>query len=600
MNSWNSFLIVTVLSLTLLLSILFYHSTSHAFNPDDTYFSDVTGEAGVPGESYGARGVCWGDYNNDGYVDFYISSSYGDNILYRNNGNGTFTDATYEAGVSCPTASNGVAWGDYDNDGLLDLYVSNYDYNNLFRNNGDGTFTDVTWETGVGDYGPGEAVNWVDYDKDGFLDIYIVNGGAWWYSNVLYRNNGDGSFSDVTIYAGVEDYAQGENSAWADYDNDGFQDLYVSNRGRNSLYRNNGDGTFTDVTTYAGVGDYGKGHGISWGDYNNDGLLDLYLVNRQSANLLYRNNGDGTFTNVAAEAGVDDDELYTVGTSFLDFDNDGDLDIYNVSGAVNRLFSNDGDGMFTDVTDSAGVADYGRLGNGMACGDYNNDGFLDIYVVNWEYGCVLFKNNLSQNNWIQLKLIGTTSNSMAVGTRVDLHIEDNVQIREVDGGSGFLSQNSSIVQFGLGGASFVDQIVITWPSGIVTTLEDVEANQLIVVEESGEIPPLTVELIPEETEYSPGDTVQFTVILANNTNRCLVFDGWLEAILPDGTPIIPLRGPYEIRLFPMSTYDFLAYQIIPLFAPEGEYVCIGKVGDFPEVVVDEDSFVISVTNHTIR
>jgi len=590
MHSSNWYLTRFLLALAILPFMTLSPTFSHALTQNDAFFSDVTEIAGVPGDTDGARGVCWGDYNNDGMTDMYVSSSYGSNILYRNNGDGTFTDATVSAGVEDDGASNGVAWGDYNNDSWLDLYVANMGGNTLFMNNGDGSFTNVSEEAGVSGSQGNEAVTWVDYDNDGHLDIYVVELSG---TNVLYRNNGDGTFSDESSEAGVNDAGSGENAAWADYDNDGFQDLYVSNRDRNSLYHNNGNGTFNDVTVEAGVGDWGSGHGIAWGDYDNDGLLDLYLVNRQSANLLYHNNGDGTFTDMAPAAGVDDSTLYTVGTAFLDFDNDGDLDIFNVSGAIDRLFSNDGDGTFSDVTDSAGVGGYGRLGNGMAWGDYNNNGYVDIYVVNWSDGCVLYENNLRGNNWLQVKLAGRTSNSAGIGARVEVHRGDAVYIQEINGGSGFLSQNSMVLQFGLGQAPVIDCVVVHWQSGYMTSLQDVGVNQLLVIEEPL---PVEVELIPDGLEYRPGDTVTFLVILSNNTHHCQIFEGWSEVVLPDSSTIAPLHGPYRVRLFPMSTYEFRTGCVIPFCAPEGEYLFRGLIGTYPDEILDEDSFRIIIEN----
>ena len=200
-----------------------------------------------------------------------------------------FSDVTDIAGVGCTGSSRGVAWGDYDNDGDLDLYVANYNEANvLYRNNGDGTFTDVTSEAGVGCISHSYGVAWGDYDNDGDLDLYVANYGA----NVLYRNNGDGTFTDVTSEAGVSCTGSSLGVAWGDYDNDGDLDLYVANHYEaNVLYKNNGDGTFTDVTGAAGVGCTGSSYGVAWGDYDNDGHLDLYVANN-GANVLYRNNGN--------------------------------------------------------------------------------------------------------------------------------------------------------------------------------------------------------------------------------------------------------------------------------------------------------------------
>lgn len=569
-------------------------SSLHGARVVEDFFSDVTNEAGVSGPSYGARGVCWGDFNNDGLLDFYVGSSGDRNYLYQNDGDGTFSDVTYQAGVECGSPTNGVAWGDYDNDGFLDLYVGNYDYNNLYHNNGNGTFTDVTFQAGVEDYGPGEAVTWVDYDNDGHLDIYVVNGGYYEWPNSLYRNNGNGSFTNVAAQEGVDDWGHGENAAWADYDNDGLQDVYVTNRGRNSLYHNDGDGTFTDVTLVAGVGDTGMGHGVAWGDYDKDGQLDLYVVNRLSPNILYRNNGDGTFTDVAPEAGVDDDELYTVGTAFLDFDNDGDLDIHNTSSATNRLFSNNNDGTFSDVTDSAGVGDFGRIGNGMAWGDYDDDGYPDIYVVNWEDGCALFRNNLGENNWIKLKLTGIDSNRSAIGARIEARVGRIVQIQEINGGSGFLSQNTMISHFGLGQASSIDEITIKWPSGRETTLEDIGVNQLLEIEEPP-AGPLSMSVVPDTSYVHRGGLLGFTVTVTNNTDSTLFLQGWTEVETPWGALYTPLLGPINVVLGPHHSISPHIEQVVPLRAPfGGPYIYRVFAGTHPDQVLAGDSFEFSV------
>jgi hypothetical protein len=228
----------------------------------------------------------------------------------------------------------------------------------------------------------------------------------------------------------------------------------------------------------------------------------------------------------------------------------------------------------------------------MACGDYNNDGYPDIYVVNWEDGCVLFENNLEGNNWIQFKLIGSSSNRSAIGTRIEVHRGDAVSIQEVNGGSGFLSQNSMIVQFGLGAAPQIDRVDVFWPSGYSTTLHDVQANQLLVIEEPL---PVTIDLIPDALEYEPGDTAKFHVILSNNTNHNQVFEGWSEVVLPDSSSIVPLHGPFTVLLFPMSTYEFPGSRIIPFCAPPGEYLFKGSIGTFPDDILDEDSFSVFIT-----
>jgi len=372
-------------------------------------FSDVTDIAGV-GCTGSSRGVAWGDYDNDGDLDLYVANYNEANVLYRNNGDGTFTDVTSEAGVGCISHSYGVAWGDYDNDGDLDLYVANYGANVLYRNNGDGTFTDVTSEAGVSCTGSSLGVAWGDYDNDGDLDLYVANH---YEANVLYKNNGDGTFTDVTGAAGVGCTGSSYGVAWGDYDNDGDLDLYVTNYEANVLYRNNGDGTFTDVTSEAGVSCTGSSRGVAWGDYDNDGDLDLYVANYNEANVLYRNNGDGTFTDVTSEAGVGCTG-HSLGVAWGDYDNDGDLDLYVTNDGANVLYRNNGDGTFTMV--GAGVGCTGSS-YGVAWGDYDNDGHLDLYVAN-SGANVLYRNNGNLNHWLQIRLHGTISNRSAIGTKV--------------------------------------------------------------------------------------------------------------------------------------------------------------------------------------
>jgi len=388
------------------ISFLYMFIAIVAYSVDFSNVTDIAG-VGCTGLSFG---VAWGDYDNDGDLDLYVANYNEANVLYRNNGDGTFTDVTDEAGVSCRGHSRGVAWGDYDNDGDLDLYVANDGANVLYRNNGDGTFTDVTSEAGVSCTGSSCGVAWGDYDNDGDLDLYVAN---FYEANVLYRNNGDGTFADVTSEAGVGYTGYSRGVAWSDYDNDGDLDLYVANYEANVLYRNNGDDTFTDVTDEAGVGYTGSSWGVAWGDYDNDGDLDLYVANYE-ANVLYRNNGDGTFTDVTGQAGVGCTGN-SRGVAWGDYDNDGDLDLYvaNYYGA-NVLYRNNGDGTFTMV--GAGV---GCTGNsrGVAWGDYDNDGDLDLYVANDEAN-VLYRNNGNLNHWLQIRLHGTISNRSAIGTKV--------------------------------------------------------------------------------------------------------------------------------------------------------------------------------------
>ena len=314
-------------------------------------FTDVTAESGLI-SPFHSRGIAWGDYNGDGCIDLYVTR-YGMNVsnsLYRNNCDGRFTDVAFWAGVINPLGANGAAWGDYDADGDLDLYVGTHleEPNILYRNNGDGTFTDVTASANVGDLHSASGVAWGDYDADGDLDLFLSNGHSDFQDNsdVLYQNDGNGKFVDVAPSAGVAGSLTqvSWSSTWFDYDNNGTMDLYVSvSAGSDALYRNNGDGTFSDISTAAGISNPMSGHGVAVGDYNGDGCLDILSTNDSVQNgltVLYRNNCNGTFTNVSLAAGILDRGTSDWGVNFVDYDNDAYLDLAIASGG--RAFDAEG------------------------------------------------------------------------------------------------------------------------------------------------------------------------------------------------------------------------------------------------------------------
>lgn len=461
-------------------------------------FTEVGTPSGltVSGCSYS---VALGDYDNDGWVDLFISFVHIPDVLYRNNRDGTFVDVTGDAGIQDQeqTAGEGVTWGDFDNDGHLDLFVSNLDSPNvLYRNLGDGTFEDVTLSSGLGYEGNSLAASWADFDADGYLDLYLgvrtglsFRGATPGVPNILYRNNGDGTFADVSASAGVDDPGDQDGGVgWADYDNDGDMDLYVSNRNPdpNVLYRNNGDGTFADVGEVAGVADTGDGEGVAWGDYDNDGDFDLFLaVQGVRVSKLYRNNGDGTFTDVAEVSGAST-PFGCVGASWADYDNDGYLDLYvTCIGNPNHLFRNNGDGTFTDLAQSAGI-DISRTGRGAGWADYNRDGYLDLMVSTWDFGPkFLFRNNGGDNHFLVVRVV-TTDGRDAVGATVDVTIvkdgEPFKQHRQVTTASGRHSQGSLPVEFGLGDAEKAT-VRVKFSSGLTRTVTDITANSRIVVVE---------------------------------------------------------------------------------------------------------------------
>jgi len=491
-------------------------------------------------ETFGS-GVAALDYDNDGFQDLYFVSGKPDtpNALYHNNRDGTFTDVTAKAGVAAVggrTYKTGVAVGDVDNDGFLDLYVTAVGPNILFRNNGDGTFTDVTARAGVA----GGAAEWststgfLDYDHDGDLDLYVTNyvdfkpdenpycgfrrEGYRMYCNPtmfdgvadrLFRNNGDGTFTDVSKAAGIANSSgKGLGVTFCDYDRDGDPDIYVANdMVRNFLYRNNGDGTFTDVAYGAGVGfdANGKpqaGMGVDCADVDGNGLPDIFVTNfSEELNTLYKNTGGGIFEDVTTAAGLGSGfESLGFGTKLVDLDNDGDLDIYVTNGHVidnvqlyqpklayaqkDLLYENLG-GRFRDISAQGGPAlQATRVGRGLAVADFDNDGALDVVISSVGRAPVLLKNvNPKGGHWLTIKAEGTKSNRFGLGATVSVTTPAGVQVLEINNVASYLSSNDMRLHVGLGAASSVQKIEITWPDGTKQMLTDVAADQILTIKE---------------------------------------------------------------------------------------------------------------------
>ncbi len=424
------------------------------------------------------QGVSWGDYDGDGDEDLYVSLSFGANKLFRNDDGATFAD------VSAPPlndAGDGVqsAWGDYDNDGDLDLYLVNSGTaNKLFRNDGGGVFADIVSAV-LNDAGFGFSGAWGDHDNDGDLDLYITNAGSF---NKLLDNDGAGGFTDITS-GPLSSLGFSFSGAWGDHDNDGDLDLYVGNAfSPNQLLENQGGGTFTDITA-GPLGDAGSAYGVAWADYDNDGDLDLYVSNESAANKLFRNDGGGVFADVTplllADIGGGR------GIAWADYDNDGDLDLYLNQSGSNKLFRNEGGGLFSDATDDSLV----NAGNGLgaAWADIDSDGDLDLYIATSAATKRLFRNEaVTGNHWVHVNLVGSPSNRSAIGARVRIVAGGLAQIREITGGSGYGSQNSLTAEFGLGSATVVDSIRISWPSGTVQELTGFVADAFYQFLESGD------------------------------------------------------------------------------------------------------------------
>jgi hypothetical protein len=432
----------------------------------------------------------WGDFDNDGFIDLVAAngapSSNENEFLYRNDGTGAFTKITGINVVTNGGVSFAAAWGDYDNDGFLDLFIPNLNQKNfLYRNLGNGVFTKIAAGNIVNDVGNSVACAWGDYDNDGWLDLFVANRGG--QKNFLYHNNGDGTFTKITTGNVVNDVGSSEGCAWGDYDNDGYLDLFVTNYGqRNFLYHNNRDGTFTKVSTGSIVTDIAYSVCAAWGDYNNDGYLDLFVTSFGGYNLFYRNNRDGTFTrittgNIATDGGT------AVGCTWGDYDNDGALDLFvsRASNQPNLLYHNNGDGILDKITTGNIVTDGGDS-IGSAWGDYDNDGFLDLFVANRAgQNNFLYHNDGNSNHWLRVKCVGTVSNRAAIGTKIRIKATiaglERWQLRQISGGDGENNSDSLIAQFGLGDAIVIDAVRVEWPSGAVQELTNTAPNQTLTL-----------------------------------------------------------------------------------------------------------------------
>ena len=446
-----------------------------------------------------------GDYDDDGDLDLFVTDT-DRSSLYRNDsrpGELALEDVTVPAGLARAGYQwTGAAFADVDNDGLQDLFVGNFfSANILYRNQGDGTFDEVTAEAGVGnEVGTTAGLAFGDADNDGDLDLIVAN----YYLrfsepasvlNVLYRNDGDGRFTDVSAGEGIRTQGRSFQPSFLDYDEDGDADIYIVNDfGPNELHRNDGNGHFTDVSVVSGSDDDGSGMGCAVADYDGDGDLDIYVANFGNNSLL-RNEGDGSFANVAGPARVNN-VFITWGTEFFDFDNDGDLDLFNANGgmewnyhmrsyayAPNALYSNDGSGTYHDVTVQLGTADT-HGARGLAVGDLDGDGFPDVLLLNIDHPSLLYLNRGNGNHWLKVRPVGTRSNRDGIGAKVRIVVDGRSQYQEVRCGNSFLSQSSREADFGVGDATLVDMVEIRWPaSGIVDRLRDVAVDRVLTVTE---------------------------------------------------------------------------------------------------------------------
>ncbi|MGA1195545.1 MAG: FG-GAP-like repeat-containing protein [Candidatus Latescibacterota bacterium] len=433
--------------------------------------TDVSSGAGITG-SANSYGVAWGDVNADGHVDLYVSNVGGANVLYTNNGDGTFSDAS-AAPLNATQDSRSALWGDYDNDGDLDLYVVNNNTANLLlQNDGVSSFVDVGDTSVVGETGPCLNASWVDVDSDGDIDLYLVNDGA----TFLFEND-HAAFTNPN--GGPHVTASTRSAAWADFDDDGDADAYVVLNGVNRLYRNDGGLSFTEIGATSGLDDAGVGQGAIWQDVDNDEDMDLYLTN-DGVNRAYIQVSPGTFAEVGGSLGINDSGSGR-NVSGVDYDNDGDVDIFitNDSNQSNVFYLNQGGGSFVNNAGALGLGGaVSSRGSGFA--DYDNDGDLDLFVAN-DGTNKLYRSNGAVNNWLQVDITGVLDNEHGIGAYVTAYVGGVKVVRWVDGGSGYASQSTSVMTFGLGTQTFVDSVVVDWPSGGSQSETNVAANQLLAI-----------------------------------------------------------------------------------------------------------------------
>ncbi len=446
-----------------------------------------------------SRSVNWIDFNNDNYLDLMITNGLKEgenNFLYINKGDGTFESIdSNQSIINDHSPSDGATWADFDNDGDLDCFVATWfaKKNLLYSNNGDGTFKQIKTGSIVNDLTYSETASWIDYNNDGKLDLYVTNSEGT-KRNFLYQGNADTTFTKITSGTWLLDGNKSRSVNWIDIDDDNDLDVFVTNENNENenLYLNIGVGSYIKSTNGPLLNSAGNTMSSSFADYDNDGDFDVILANDGSENLLFKNIGNGIF---------EKDSLPFIrmpnsfGTAWADIDNDADLDLYitnsfGIGKLRNFLYINNGDGSFS-IDDSNNIVIDSGWSYGCAFGDYNNDGFLDLAVANCYNKTQvnsLFENNGNSNNWFMLECVGTVSNRSGIGAKIKLKVningKDVWQMRDINSQSGYCGQNMFAAHFGLANANIIDSLIIVWPSGIFDTYTNININQKLKAIES--------------------------------------------------------------------------------------------------------------------
>ena len=498
-----------------------------------------------------AGGVSFVDYNNDGWDDLTIATETGKSIRFFKNNSGTFVEDTSISINDGSLETKQILWVDFDNDDDKDLFITSRQGTiKLFRNDGNFSFQDISSQAGLTSFADSTwGASFGDYNNDGFLDIFLAflkTGNT--QPNALLKNNGDGTFTNVSASAGINQINDPTFcAAFFDYNNNGQQDIFVTNHkyDQSYLYKNNGDGTFSDVSVSSGANIFADGMSSTIGDYNNDGWFDIYVTNSAAGNFHLKNNGDNTFSRVEDTMGTKFSNV-SWGAVFLDGDNDSYLDLYvsgQEDGSDNLLpsafYKNNNNLNFT-IPANIGFENDKRRSFANAIGDVNNDGLPEIFVVNEIQSNFLWKNETtSNNNWLKVKLVGVNSNKDGIGNRIEVFVNGKSQFRYTLCGEGYLGQNSSYEFFGLANATSIDYIKVTWnKTGVVETIQNVDINKAITIQEGNGIlntNSYTQKRVQVYPNPSVGGLFLINDLKENTLKTILVFDASGRKILSKTT-----------------------------------------------------------------